>query len=320
LTFQEILNLWRARLDDEKGPDAKRLWKDWEGAVFASDAEREIARELLVLDDADTIGYLTVSGSAGQIDSVAVSGAEITSGAVVFSSNLQTTALNLASNINAHTFVSNYRAVALGRRVVIRATPGTYPASGYALSSSASGGMTVSCENLPGLCRHIVAANQRYIQLHEKIIRVHRFKPSTQTRPIAVLSTEQMDSSQSDWEKETSANAIRVAVANYDRGELILHPARNAAECIEQGVYRYPLFDFDANELWAVPEVHSRYHIAIVDWMLRQSFLKQDSETLDIERSNKFEAEFNRRIENFKRENNRARPARQYNQTPGGLL
>lgn len=320
MNFDAILKLWRKRLDDEQGNDSKRLWQDWEGAAFASDAEREICRELWAIDDSDTIGYIKLSGVAGQVDSVAVSGVTITSAAVPFRTNLKTTASDLAANINAFTSSPEaYRAVPRGTMVVIRANPGeTYPAAGYLISSTYSAGMTVVATDLPGLCRHVLAIGQRYLPIHEKVIKIRRFKPAGQSGPAEDYTDEDYDNSIQDWEKHP-VGTISGFIPNYDQGEIIVVPPPKAAECIEVTVYRYPLFDFSADDLDAYPEIGEKYHMAIVDWMLRQAYLKNDVETLDFNRSTKFEGEFNRRIEDFKRQKNKTRAQTQMNRVPGAF-
>ncbi len=70
--------------------------------------------------DVAGIGDITLTGGAsGSVDTVTVNGVTITSGAVVFDTDLDTTAINLAANITAHTSAPNYTAVAASSVVTI---------------------------------------------------------------------------------------------------------------------------------------------------------------------------------------------------------
>ena len=61
-------------------------------------------------------------------------------------------------------------------------------------------------------------------------------------------------------------------------------------------VVRLPLEDManDTDE----PEINKRYHLHLVDWMMYRAYSKQDSETVDMAKANKylatFEAQFGR--------------------------
>jgi len=320
MNLQGILNLAHKRLFDEKGVDAKRLFADWELASYASDAEKEIARELECLRDSDTIGYLTLDGTSGQINSVSVSTIVITSAAVPFAANLTTTAANLAANINAHTSEPKYRAVARGSLVIIKTLPNTgYPAGGYSLAASATT-MTAAATNLPGLCRHVVAIGQRYLPLDERILRITRFKPSTQTSPITLATREYMDDMFPGWETYENGT-ITYGIPEYESNELIISSPSDAVEMIEQGVIRLPLADLSIANPEAVPEVAAKYHESMVEWVMGKAYTKRDVlETFDPGRAAWHISEFNRRIAEWKKQAIWASPGQQVNSMPGGLM
>ena len=320
MTLQEIIDLSRQRLFDTKGIDSKRKWPDWELVAYANDAERALARcALEPLKDSDTIGYLTLSGTTGQVTSVSVSSVVITSGAVTFSTNLANTAANLAANINAFTSAPRYRAVARGSLVIIKATAQTgYPVGGYSLAAAVVS-MAAAVTNLPGLCRHVVAIGQRILTLDSRVIRIKRFKPSSQTQPIALYTKGDMDATLPGWEAQTSA-AISLAIPDYEGSEITLVPASNTVELIEQDVVRLPLIDFVSTNMTAMPEVPVRYHETLIEWIMRVAYRKNDVETLDLARSQTHEAEFNRRIEEFRVQDIRKSPDNKVNRPPLGML
>ncbi len=319
MNLQDIVNLTYKRLDDEKGTDSKKLFQQWELVSYANQAERDIARRLELLKDSDTIGYLVLSGSAGQIDSVSVSGITITSGAVVYATSLTATATALASNINAYTSTPNYRAVARGTIVVIKAVPQTgYPTTGYSLTATASGGMTATSTNLSGLCRHVLAIGQRHITLHEKIIRITRFKPYSQTKPLADYTKDDMDASFSDWGKAANGK-IKYFIPDYEGNEAIVYPPSSAIELVEQDVIRLPLVDF-ASDLTVLPEIKAEHHETMVEKMMALAYMKRDVEIQDPVRSQAHNATYLSMVEQWRRENIKRSAAQNINRPHMGLM
>lgn len=84
-----------------------------------------------------TTGTVTLSGSSGTVNSISVNGVVVTNGAVPFSTNLMTTAANLAASINAKTSTPDYTAISIGATVYIRALSAASPSPvGYAVTGS----------------------------------------------------------------------------------------------------------------------------------------------------------------------------------------
>jgi len=321
MNLQDIVNLVYKRLDDEKGPDSIRGHQQWELVAYANLAEREIARRLELLKDSDTIGYINLYGATvGQIDSISVSTVTATSAAVPFATNAATTAVNLAANINAYTSTPNYRAVARGTLVIIKAISQTgFPTTGYTLAATVSGGMTATATNLPGLCRHVVAISQRHITLHEKIVKITRFKPYSQTKPIALCTKEAMDANYPDWETEDDGE-IKYGIPDYENNEAILYPSSDAVEAIEQDIIRLPLIDLSVSDLTALPEIKAVHHEKMIEKILELCYRKNDVETLDLNRSQTHRAEFERLIGEWEWEIIKRDIQSPINQLPNGLM
>jgi len=320
MNLQDIINRCRERLNDEKGLDSQKLWSISELVSYATEAEQEIARRLEILKDSDTIGYIVLDGTVGQIDSVSVSGVVITSAAVPFAANLSITAANLSVIINSQSSTPDYRAVVRGSLVIIKAVPRTgYPAGGYSLTASASGGLTAVCTNLPGLCRQVVAIGQRYLALDQRILRITRFKPSGQTKPVPSTTKDNMDITYPAWE-ELENGTIFCHLPDYDSNETIVVPGPAAVELIEQDVVRLPLVDFSVSDLKALPEIAARYHEAMIERMMRNAYRKDDVDTQDMVKSKTHEGEFDLKIEGWKVQDIRRSPAPSVNQIPGGLM
>jgi len=321
MLLSDIMNRAKIRLNAIVGSSRVKLWKDPELCQYATNAEREIARRLLCLNESDTIGYVTLSsGASGSITSVSVAGVAITSGAVSFATSLSQTATNLAANINAYTSTPNYRAVSRGTNVIIKAIPGTYPATGYAIATVTSGLLTAVDTDLSGLCRFLIAINGRYFALHEKAIKINRARFATLDKRAVVVDKAQMDESSTSWETNTAAEPSYL-ITDYDNREIILDCPSVAADMLEVECAREPLFEFSENQMEKqIPEIPAMYHIFMVDWIVRDAFLKNDGETFDLGQAQKYEAEFERQIEEAKRERIRRIPGSNVNSVPGGLL
>jgi hypothetical protein len=325
MNLQQIIFLTRTKLNDHIGRDTQKLWSDAELTGYATDAEREISRELFCLHDSDTIGYLTLSGKTGQIDSVVVSGVTVTSATVVFSQSLDYTAALLAANINALTALPanpQYRAFSRGPLVFIKAVPNTgFPAAGYVITANASAGITAAVTELPGLCRYVIQVGQRYLTMSDKVSEITRFKIGDQFTPLKTYSKETMDQREANWETRSPGDTEGVVV-DYDRGEIIVVPPAGHVIVAEVDCYRLPLVDFDSANMLQLPEIAEKYHIAMPDWMCRQAYRKNDVETMDLTRADMSEKEFRRRVEKWRQERNRriAETEVTTNRPPLGLM
>ncbi|RJP48711.1 MAG: hypothetical protein C4586_08310 [Anaerolineaceae bacterium] len=320
MNLQDICDLFYKRMDDERGTDSKRGFQLWELVSYANRAEREIARRLELLKDSDTIGYIDLSGSAGQIDSVSVTGVTITSGAVPWATSEATTAANLAVNITAYSSTPNYRAVSRGTLVIIKAVPQTgYPTTGYSLTATASGGMAAAVTNLTGLCRHVLSIGQRHLTLHEKVIRITRFKPYSQTRSLFLFTKEDMDASFPDWETEANGT-VSHGVPDYESNEIIVRPPSSAIELIEQDVIRFPLADLSTSSMDGLPEIKSEHHETMVEKMMELAYRKNDVEVRDLTRATTHETQYEKMIEDWKREHIKRSHEKTTNLTPMGLM
>jgi len=81
-----------------------------------------ILKRFLPLSFTPALGSVEITaGASGSVDGITVNAIQIMSGAEVFDTDLQTTAANVANNINAFTSSPNYTAVTAGPIVIITA-------------------------------------------------------------------------------------------------------------------------------------------------------------------------------------------------------
>jgi len=95
-------------------------------------------------------GTITLStGAAGSIDTLTVNGVSIISGAVSYVTSLSATATALAANINAHTSVPDYTAVAVGTTITITAVTSGAGPNGFVVAATYTT-LTGSTTNMAG--------------------------------------------------------------------------------------------------------------------------------------------------------------------------
>lgn len=95
-------------------------------------------------------GTVTLTGGAsGSVDSITVNGVNIMSASVPFNTDLSTTALNVASNINSNTSSPNYTATAVGAVITITPVTAGTSVNGFAVVATTTT-LTTTTTNLSG--------------------------------------------------------------------------------------------------------------------------------------------------------------------------
>ena len=95
------------------------------------------------IDVSSAAGFVSLTSGTSSVDQISVNSVNIMSGSVAFDTDLDTTATNVATNINAHTSTPNYDAAAIGSIITItpKTTLGT-DFNGFAVVSTTSNGKT----------------------------------------------------------------------------------------------------------------------------------------------------------------------------------
>lgn len=110
------------------------------GASTTNTLANNVGKRFKVLIDSlqtSATGTVTLTGGAsGSIDSIAVNGVNIMSASVPFNTDLDTTALNVASNITANTSSPNYTATAVGSVITITSVITGSSVNGFAVVST----------------------------------------------------------------------------------------------------------------------------------------------------------------------------------------
>jgi hypothetical protein len=95
------------------------------------------------IDVSSAAGFVSLTSGTSAVDQISVNSVNIMSGSVAYTTDLDTTATNVATNINAHTSTPNYDASAIGSIITItpKTTLGT-DFNGFAVVSTTSNGKT----------------------------------------------------------------------------------------------------------------------------------------------------------------------------------
>lgn len=135
----------------------------------------------------------------------------------------------------------------------------------------------------------IIAGTAGY-DLDYRILSVERAKLDSQTRPMVITSTEELDLDHPGWESHTGS-VMKVAIDAQGSGwRATLFGVPGADDTLRLHVFRLPMVSIvgDADE----PEIHPRLHVSLVDWMMYRAYSKKDAETQDDAKAAEFEAIF----------------------------
>jgi hypothetical protein len=349
-TIEQLLKLLEKRLDDETGADSQKNWQAWEKVRYLSEGQDETNKELLILkEDQDftevvASGSLTfTAGTTGQITSVSVNGVVITSAPVPFDISIAQTLIDLANNINAFsasglnviqplstylektTIALPYIASANGSVLTITAPSGTgFSPNGYVISAIVTGDFAFTSIPMSGgscMCKIFIIPGQRRYQIHQKSYLITRNHPEHLEQPIEPVTKGQMDNMYPGWQRMRPGIPIRY-IPDYQNKNIIIVPEPRIYSTAFLDVVRFPYSPFDLSNLKATPEIAEEYTACIIPWAMRQAFLKNDRETLSTLRSERWEKEFYRLIDQSRiiHKIRRNPQASATNHIPAGLL
>lgn len=130
-----------------------------------------------------------------------------------------------------------------------------------------------------------IVAGLSIYSVDPKILTIRRAKLSGGTEPLVKTSRKVLDVTYPDWENESGT--VRSWFPD-DTNKIGLYRKPIAPGTLNLMVSRLPLADMlEADKDSVSPEINSQYHIGLVQWMLHKAYSKQDSETLDIGKSEK---------------------------------
>jgi hypothetical protein len=137
-----------------------------------------------------------------------------------------------------------------------------------------------------------VTANTREFPLDPRVFMVRRAKLASEPYPLTLIQQNTLDNEYAGWDA-TDGEGLP-----YDRymvnGTTISLPEQDAETTLDMTVVREPLNAMNDDE--DSPEIPSRYHIKLLEWVKYRCYMKPDTETRDpkaaAENYALFEAEF----------------------------
>ena len=347
-TVEQLLKLLRKQLDDEIGADSQKNHQDWELLRYLNEGQQEVNKELQLLkfdDDFTEVtasGTITLSGTSGSITSVSVNGVPITSSAVPFDGTLAQTAQDLANNINAFsasglnviqplsTWLENttialpYIATANGAVVTITAPAGTgFSPNGYVISGIMTGGMSYISTAMAGgscLCKLFLIPGQRRYQIHPKTYLITRFKDEYVEEPVYAITKNDLDQTYPGWGKIRPGAPIRY-IPDFISKKITMVPQPRIYSTAFLDVVRFPYTELSLSNLSATPEIDEEFVSALIPYAMKMAFLKNDRETLSTLRSERWEREYLRILDQHRiNQKIRRNPVPPMNMCPAGFL
>lgn len=147
----------------------------------------------------------------------------------------------------------------------------------------------------PSICQIALVAGTPTYALDERIIFIKRAKLTGHVTPLGRAHSNDLDNAAPGWEDDTGVP--RAYVPNMDTNTFRPYPTPDDAYTANLTVIRTPLVEMDDED--QTPEIASRYHIGLVNWMLHRAWMKTDSETYNpkaaAEAEAMFESEFGKR-------------------------
>ena len=124
-------------------------------------------------------------------------------------------------------------------------------------------------------------AGQDTYDLHPSVFEIKRL--SLRGRPLDETSVEELDGDAPGWELRTGLPRwfIFEQASGVQPPRVRLVPTPAIAEEVGLTVYRGALKELSADMPTARPEIPSRFHERLMDWLMHRAYLKQDAEVFD---------------------------------------
>lgn len=137
-----------------------------------------------------------------------------------------------------------------------------------------------------------VLAGTATYTLDRRIIKVESARLPSQTFPLHITSSPEMDSVMPNWRDLQASPQRLVLDQEGDFIKATLCGVPTVTETLQLTVYRTPLEPLNTDD--DEPEIPRRYHLGLLEWMAHLAYKKRDSETADDARSQSHAAEFAR--------------------------
>jgi hypothetical protein len=138
------------------------------------------------------------------------------------------------------------------------------------------------------ICQVPIVAGTGLYTLDSRVLAVKRVKLSDQTIPLTQSTWETLDATVLDWENLTGDPKVFV---NESKTELLLVPKPAVSDTAYLRVARLPLVVMTDPDNHS-PEIPEEYHRGLMLWAISRAYLKNDEDTLNLRKSQMYEAKF----------------------------
>lgn len=146
----------------------------------------------------------------------------------------------------------------------------------------------------PEICVINLTANEAVYDLHEKVLAI-KDVVGANGHALTGAPVNWMNENIASWRSNTS-DEVSAIVTDYETDKIRVYPIPTKNSTLGLRVVRMPLVKLVAPN--DVPEIKSRYHMALIHWVKHRAYLKKDADTLDknasVESLSLFELEFGR--------------------------
>lgn len=138
----------------------------------------------------------------------------------------------------------------------------------------------------PAVCSITLQAGESTYLLHPSVFEIKRL--SFRGRLLDETSVEELDSESPGWESRRGNPRAFIfeQASGVQPARVRLVPTPTVADTVALTVYRGALKPLSADIDQSKPEIHERFHLRLMDWMLHRAYLKQDADTFDPSKAN----------------------------------
>lgn len=140
------------------------------------------------------------------------------------------------------------------------------------------------------ICQVALVPGTDVYPLDPRVMFVRRVSLAGILPALSPVSYKTLDKGAPDWQTETGEP--RAYIKDFDTGMFRPYPAPDAAYTANLTVVRLPMAAMDDGD--NTPEIHSRFHRALSDWMLFRAYSRPDSEVYNPKKADLHEAAFER--------------------------
>ena len=145
------------------------------------------------------------------------------------------------------------------------------------------------------ICSISVVSGTKDYLYDSRIIEISRAKLSSQSYALRKRSVYYLDNHKRGWESD-SDGIPTIYLTDKTTGYITLHPTPNTTDTLLLRVARLPLLTLSDEDMTVTPEIPAQYHEDIIDGILGYAYSKQDTETFDPIKAERYKGMWKQRL------------------------